>query len=82
MACLGTVYLLPRATVNFCSSEQFSSGPSHEGSCERLLHEHVAHDDLVAWGWQPGEGRDPVPGSQALLGDLIQAWIDTGAQCP
>jgi hypothetical protein len=47
-----------------------------------FLHEHLAHDDLVAWGWQPGEGRDPAPGSQALLGELIQAWIDTGAQCP
>jgi hypothetical protein len=46
------------------------------------LHEHLAHDDLVAWGWQPGEGRDPAPGSQALLGELIQAWIDTGAYCP
>src|SRR6266480_3168834 len=39
-----------------------------------LLHEHLAHDDLVAWGWQPGAGRDPAPGSQALLGDLTQAW--------
>ena len=47
-----------------------------------LLHEHLAHDDLVAWGWQPGAGRDPAPGTQALLGELIQAWIDTGAQCP
>ena len=47
-----------------------------------LLHEHLAHDDLVAWGWQPGAGRDPAPGSQALLGELIQAWIETGAQCP
>ena len=43
-----------------------------------LLHEHLAHDDLVAWGWQPGLGRDPAPGSQAVLGELIQAWIDTG----
>jgi hypothetical protein len=43
---------------------------------------HLAHDDLVAWGWQPSDGRDPAPGSQALLGELIQAWIDTGAQCP
>jgi len=41
------------------------------------LHEHLAHDDLVAWGWQPGAGREPAPGSQALLGELIQAWIDT-----
>src|SRR5436305_6210567 len=47
-----------------------------------LLREHLAHDDLVAWCWQPGEGRDPAPGSQALLGELIQAWIDTRAQCP
>jgi hypothetical protein len=47
-----------------------------------LAHEHLAHDDLVAWGWQPGAGREPAPGSQALLGELIQAWIDSGAQCP
>ena len=47
-----------------------------------LLHEHIAHDDLVAWGWNPGSGRAPAPGSQARLGELIQAWIDTGAHCP
>jgi Cytochrome c554 and c-prime len=47
-----------------------------------LLHEHLAHDDLVGWGWEPGAGREPAPGSQALLGELIQAWIDSGAQCP
>jgi hypothetical protein len=46
------------------------------------LHEHVAHDDLVAWGWEPGTGRDPAPGTQELTGRLVQAWIDTGAQCP
>jgi hypothetical protein len=48
----------------------------------KLLHEHIAHDDLVAWGWSPGSGRAPAPGSQARLGELIQAWIDTGAHCP
>jgi len=46
------------------------------------LHEHVAHDHLVAWGWQPGAGREAAPGSQAELAALVQAWIDTGAQCP
>jgi hypothetical protein len=41
-----------------------------------LLHEHVANDDLVAWGWHPGLGRDPVPGTQQqALGELIRAWI-------
>jgi hypothetical protein len=47
-----------------------------------LLQEHAASDDLVAWGWEPGEGRDPAPGTQELFGELIQAWIDTGAACP
>ena len=24
--------------------------------------EHMAHDELVGWGWEPGDGREPVPG--------------------
>jgi len=47
-----------------------------------MLHEHVAKDDLVAYGWNPGKGRDPAPGTQQLAGELVQAWIDTGAECP
>ena len=38
-----------------------------------LVHEHMAKDDLVAWGWEPGTGRDPAPGTQEMLGELIQA---------
>ena len=47
-----------------------------------LLQEHIAKDDLVAWGWKPGPGREPAPGSQEAAGKLVQAWIDTGAECP
>lgn len=47
-----------------------------------LLQEHVAKDDLVAWAWNPGEGREPAPGNQQLAGQLVQAWIDSGAECP
>lgn len=46
------------------------------------LHEHNAEDGLVGWGWHPGEGREPVPGTQEQFGALTQAWIDTGAHCP
>ncbi|MBR0814389.1 Isoquinoline 1-oxidoreductase subunit [Bradyrhizobium diazoefficiens] len=46
------------------------------------LQEHIAKDDLVAWGWNPGEGRKPAPGSQQAAGELVQAWIDSGAECP
>jgi hypothetical protein len=57
--------------------------PSRNGGRNlALLQEHVAKNDLIAWGWSPGTGRDPAPGTQEGAGQLIQAWIDTGAQCP
>ena len=43
---------------------------------------HNAHDELVAWGWAPGHGREPAPGTQSQLGDLVAAWVETGAECP
>jgi hypothetical protein len=46
------------------------------------LRQHMATDPVVAWGFQPGEGRVPAPGTQAQLAALIDAWIATGAQCP
>ena len=46
------------------------------------LQEHIAKDDIVAYGWNPGKGRDPAPGSQQAAGQLVQAWIDSGAECP
>lgn len=46
------------------------------------ISEHMGKDSLVGWAWHPGAGRTPAPGTQKAFGDLIQAWIDTGAQCP
>lgn len=46
------------------------------------IHEHMATDSLVGWGWHPGEGRSPAPGTQAQFGALIGAWIAAGAHCP
>jgi hypothetical protein len=46
-----------------------------------LVH-HMAEDSLVGWGWHPGAGRTPAPGTQAEFGALIKAWVDTGAACP
>lgn len=62
-------------------SELCAQLKSGEMSLDKLV-EHVRHDKLVAWGWSPGHGRTPAPGSAAQLGDLLQSWIDTGAQCP
>lgn len=46
------------------------------------LHEHNSQDGLVGWGWDPGEGREPAPGTQEIFGALTLAWIETGAACP
>lgn len=46
------------------------------------LHKHMADDHLVGWAWRPGAGREPAPGTQKIFGELIQAWIATGARCP
>lgn len=50
-------------------------------SMEELIH-HMAEDDLVGWGWHPGAGRTPAPGTQKEFGALIKAWADNGAKCP
>jgi hypothetical protein len=44
--------------------------------------EHNSHDGLVGWGWNPGDGRAPVPGTQEEFGALTKAWVDSGAKCP
>jgi hypothetical protein len=44
--------------------------------------EHVSHDKLVGWGWEPGHGRTKAPGSQAVFGALVAAWVKAGAACP
>lgn len=46
------------------------------------LVEHMAHDELVGWGWKPGDGREPVPGTQEEFGKIFAAWAKTGAVCP
>jgi hypothetical protein len=43
---------------------------------------HVSTDSLVKWGWDPGPGRTPAPGTNAEFAALLTAWADTGAHCP
>jgi hypothetical protein len=69
-----------KSTGEIC--RQLKDPQRNGGRSLALLHEHLAGDDLVAWGWAPGRGRAPVPGTQKRLGELIQAWIDSGAACP
>lgn len=83
------------ATWHLAPKEMAWQGVSLRGICEQLknpkrnggmslakLQKHNAEDSLVGWGWNPGIGREPAPGSQKLFGELTQAWIDAGAACP
>lgn len=43
---------------------------------------HVRDDGLVAWGWDPGPGREPAPGSAQTTFEALLAWAAAGAPCP
>lgn len=46
------------------------------------LLEHVDHDQLVLWGWNPGLGRAPVSIPHDQFVAAFKTWVDAGAPCP
>jgi hypothetical protein len=62
--------------------EQIKDRSRNGGRTLAQIVDHVSHDELVAWGWAPGHGRAPAPGSQAVFGALVAAWASNGAACP
>lgn len=46
------------------------------------IYEHVSADDLVGWGWNPGDGRALPPLSRPETSAQLKIWIDGGAACP
>lgn len=62
--------------------EQIKDTKRNGGKTLAQIVEHNAHDELVAWGWHPGSGREPAPGTQEQFGAIVRAWVETGAECP
>jgi len=62
--------------------EQIKDPKRNGGKSMEQLLEHMAEDTLVGWGWAPGVGREPAPGTQKEFGELIRAWAESGAACP
>ncbi len=46
------------------------------------LIEHVSHDQLVLWGWDPGAGRAPVAIDHEAFVASFKTWAAGGAPCP
>jgi cytochrome c5 len=44
--------------------------------------EHVSSDELVGWGWNPGDGRTLPPLDRPQFVAAMKAWVDNGAACP
>jgi hypothetical protein len=46
------------------------------------IYDHIAHDDLVSWGWDPGDGRTKPPLNRDEFAKKMREWIDGGAAAP
>jgi hypothetical protein len=46
------------------------------------LIEHVDHDKLVLWGWDPGLARAPVSVAHGEFVAAFKTWAAAGAPCP
>ncbi|OLC22303.1 MAG: hypothetical protein AUH36_02360 [Chloroflexi bacterium 13_1_40CM_55_7] len=46
------------------------------------LVEHLTEDKLVMWGWNPGEGRTPIPMPHEEFAAKVKQWQAAGATCP
>jgi hypothetical protein len=62
--------------------KQLKDPKQNGGRTLEALFDHVAHDDLVGWGWNPGDGRTLPPLSREDTAAAMRAWIDGGAACP
>ncbi len=62
--------------------EQIRDPDRNGGRTLAEVAEHVAEDPLVVWGWAPGPGRNPAPGTPEAAAAAIRAWDAAGAPCP
>jgi hypothetical protein len=69
-----------RAPGELC--RQLKDTKQNGGRSLEQLFDHVAHDDLVGWGWSPGNGRALPPLSREETANAMRTWIDDGAACP
>ncbi len=62
--------------------EQIKDPARNGGRSLEDVADHVAHDELVHWGWEPGPGREPAPYSAAEISAALVDWAGAGAPCP
>ena len=61
---------------------QIKDPKQNNGKTIAQIIEHVTSDELVMWGWNPGEGRTLPPMSHDDFAKRFQDWARFGAACP
>lgn len=69
-----------KSSADICA--QIKDPARNGGRTLAEIADHVGHDALVLWGWEPGPGREPAPYSPAEIAAAITAWAGAGAPCP
>jgi hypothetical protein len=59
----------------------FREPKTNGGRSLAMLEEHIVTDHLVAWGWEPGPGRELPPLAKPAFDDQMRLWIRNGAPC-
>lgn len=62
--------------------EQLKDPARNGGKTVEQILEHVTHDALVLWGWDPGDGRTKPAMSHEEFAAKMKAWVENGAACP
>jgi mono/diheme cytochrome c family protein len=63
-------------------AEQLKDPMRNGGKTLEQLVEHVTHDKLVLWGWEPGDGRTKPPLGHDEFAKKFREWVVKGAASP
>jgi hypothetical protein len=69
-----------RSPAELC--KQLKDPKQNGGRTLAALVDHVANDDLVGWGWNPGDGRTLPPLTRPEAAAQMKVWVEGGAACP
>ena len=63
-------------------ADQLKDPRRNGGKTLEQLVEHVTHDKLVQWGWEPGDGRTKPPLAHHEFAKRFREWVEKGAASP
>ncbi len=69
-----------KSSIEIC--EQLKDPASNGGRDALAIADHLGHDVILHWAWEPGGNREPAPYSlQEHVNDIL-AWGAAGTPCP